>query len=192
MHLLKKHRRLFTHWFIITMLLLCINVSIAQPPMPSHSNSTTASNQINATVLLALTLTSTHDLHFGTMTVPTGAVNVMLSTTTLISASIPANISLLSVAPFPANGAYHVTGSAGYSYVISLPPDNLVTISGASPPMHIDGFVARAASAGIDGLTGTLDGSGSDNFVVGAMLKLVNAQPMGSYTGTFDVTVNYN
>ncbi|MEI7660830.1 MAG: DUF4402 domain-containing protein [Bacteroidota bacterium] len=187
-----KLKRLLKLWFSTTVLSLCFIISFAQPALPPHSNSATTSNQINATILTPITLAETHALDFGLMTVPSGIVNVTLTTGTIRIASIPANIGLLALAPFPATAAYSVSGSASVNYVISLPPDNTVTITQGSNPMHVDGFIAKTASAGVDGITGTLDGSGNDNFVVGATLKLANGQPIGTYTGTFDVTVSYN
>ena len=188
---LNIHKRFLKLLFSTTVLCLCFNFSIAQPPLPSHSNTAQVQSQINATVVTALTLSETQALHFGTMSVPTGAVEVSLSTLTYRQASIPANIQLFNLAPVPANAAYTVSGSAGALYAISLPPDNTVTITEGANPMHVDSFIAKTASAGVDGLTGILDGSGNDSFVVGATLKLLNAQPVGTDTGTFDVTINY-
>ncbi len=185
------HRRSVKLWLLTTVLSLYAFTCFAQPALPPHSNSAYTTNNANGEVLIPITLTQNHSLDFGLMTVPSGAVNVTLTTSGIRNASIPTNIGLLSLFPFPATAAYSVSGSAGAAYVITLPPDNTVTITQGSNPMHVDSFLARAASAGLDGSTGTLDNLGSDNFVVGATLKLLNAQPVGNYTGTFDVTVNY-
>jgi len=154
----------------------------------TNTENTTA----GAKIVSALTITETAALHFGTMAIPTGAVDLVLTTGTVRNPSVPANITLLPQAPVAANAGYNVAGSASATYAIQLPPDNTVTITEGSNPMHVDGFVAKTASAGVDGLTGTLNGSGTDTFVVGATLKLANAQPFGTYVGTFNVTVNYN
>ncbi len=185
------NKRLLKLWFLTTVLSLAGILSFAQPALPPHSNSATTSNTIHGEIVTPISLTQNHSLDFGLMTVPSGIVNVSLSTTGVRIASIPANIGLLSLSPFPAPAAYSVSGSAGSEYIITLPPDNTVTITQGANPMHVDSFLARTASAGLDGLTGTLDVTGSDSFVIGATLKLLNAQPVGSYTGTFDVTVNY-
>jgi spore coat protein U-like protein len=58
--------------------------------------------------------------------------------------------------------------------------------------MTIGTLLARTASAGADGLTGTLDGTGADSFTVGGTLSVIAAQVAGTYAGTFDVTVAYN
>ncbi len=184
--------KLLARWVLTSCGFLCYIFSFAQPPLPHHQGGPSVTSQIHAEICMGLTLTETHALDFGTMSVPTGAVNVQLSTSANRIASIPANIQLFSIAPFPANAAYTVVGYPGAAYAISLPPDNVVTITEGTTPMHVDGFIAKTASAGVDGLTGTLDGSGNDSFVVGGTLKLITGQPIGIYSGTFDVTVNYN
>ena len=186
-----KINKLLTRWVLTICLFLCVVFSFAQPPLPQHQGGPSVTSQIHAEICVGLTLTETHALDFGTMSVPSGAVNVQLTTSTNRIPSIPANIQLFLIAPFPANAAYTVLGYPGAAYTISLPPDNLVTITEGTTPMHVDGFMAKTASAGVDGLTGTLDGSGNDSFVVGGTLKLISGQPIGLYTGTFDVTVNY-
>jgi len=138
-----------------------------------------------------LAITETAALHFGTMTIPTGAVNVVLSTVNVRTASIPARITLLSQAPVCQNAAYTVYGGKNEHYDIALPANNVVTIVSGPNHMHVDSFTARTASQG-NGTTGKLSALGIDSFVIGATLKLMNGQPSGLYTGTFDVTVNYH
>jgi hypothetical protein len=147
-----------------------------------------------AKIVTAIALTEVSSLHFGTMTIPTGALDLVLTTGTVRNPSIPANITLLAQAPVAQNAAYTVAGAINATYAITLPANGVVTISNGTPieDMAVKDFVARTASAGVDGLTGTLDGVGADSFVVGATLVLANAQPAAIYTGTFDVSVNYN
>lgn len=152
----------------------------------------TVNTSAGAKIVRAITLAQTAALHFGTMAIPTGAVDLLLTTGNVRTPSVPGNITLLAQSPASTNAAYTVTGSIGATYAITLPGDNTVTITEGSTPMHVDGFQAKTTSAGSNGLTGTLNGSGSDSFVIGATLKLANAQPFGVYSGTFDVTVSYN
>jgi hypothetical protein len=150
----------------------------------------TATTDAGAKIVTALTLTKTTDLHFGTMAIPTGAVNLVLATNGSRTASVPANITLLSQAPLATNAAYTVAGTAASTYAITLP--TTVTITSGTNNMTVASFVAKPASTGVNGVNGTLDGSGADSFVVGATLQLSNAQAAGVYTGTFNVSVNYN
>ena len=154
----------------------------------AQNSATTAAG---AMIVQALTLNEVTSLHFGTMSIPTGAVNVSLSTMGVRSASVPANVTLLAQNPVAQNAIYLVSGSSETTYAITLPANNVVQITDGTNSMNVDDFVARTSSAGSDGLIGFL-AEGTDSFVVGATLKLNNAQPAGVYSGTFNVAVNYN
>ena len=67
-----------------------------------------------------------------------------------------------------------------------MPTNGTVSITEGSTPMQVIDFLCSA------GATSTFDGSGDDNFTVGATLQLAINQPAGTYTGTFDVSVAYN
>ena len=138
-----------------------------------------------------LSIDETASLHFGTMTIPTGAVNVTLSTTNVRTASSPGNITLLAQAPVSTNAAYSVFGDHYLYYDITLPANNVVTIVNGANHMHVNSFTAKSASQG-NGTTGRLSSVGEDSFVVGATLVLSNGQAAGLYSGTFIVTVAYN
>jgi hypothetical protein len=58
--------------------------------------------------------------------------------------------------------------------------------------MDVVNFIAHTTSTGADGLAGTLNGSGTDTFTIGATLELGNGQPFGLYSGAFNINVNYN
>ena len=152
----------------------------------------TENTAAGAKIVKALTLTETSALHFGTMTIPTGAVDVVLSTATSRTTSGAGTITLLPQSPPATNAAYDVAGSIGATYAITLPANGVVTLTNGAVTMAIKNFVAKTASAGIDGLTGTLDGTGDDSFSVGATLVLDDAQAFGVYAGAFDVSVDYN
>lgn len=156
----------------------------------SVSAQVTENTEAGAKIVQALTLTETAALHFGTMTVPTGDVNVVLSTDGSVTALIPANITLLSQAPVAQNAAYSVGGSIGSTYVIVLPPAPIQITNGANF-MEVNDFTALTSSLGA-GTNGNLGVAGTDLFVVGATLELSANQAPGVYSGTFDVTVNYN
>ena len=152
---------------------------------------TAAPTSAGAKIVKALSLTQTSPLHFGTMTIPTTAVEVALSTANVRTPSA-AVLTLLAQSPVSTNAGYNVVGSNGATYAIQLPADNVVTITEGSTPMHVDSFIALSTSTS-SGTGGTLDASaGTDHFVVGATLKLASGQPFGVYTGTFNVTVAYN
>ncbi|MEI8204033.1 MAG: DUF4402 domain-containing protein [Bacteroidota bacterium] len=172
---------------ILTLVAICMIAGITNKTMAQVS----ATANAGVKIVKALTLTKTADLHFGTMTVPTAGVVITLTTANVRSASSGV-ITLLAQIPTSSNSAYTVTGSPSSTYAITLPTSD-VTINGPNSAYTIvNTFVAKTLSAGTDGLTGTLDVSGNDSFVVGAKLNLAGSQAYGTYTGTFSVTINYN
>ena len=154
----------------------------------------TTNSLATAKIVEALTLKNTQKLDFGTMSIPTGDVSVIYPTSGTRTSTVPANIVLISTEI--GNAAHFaVTGAIGYQYKITLPQDNLIKIKigATSTEMSIDNFTSRTTSvSGNDGEKGILSSSGTDDFTVGATLKLLNAQQPGVYDGSFDVMVTYD
>ncbi len=140
----------------------------------------------------AIAITQSTSLHFGTMSVPTGAVNIVLSTTNVRTASIPANVTLLSQSPLRQTATYTVYGDNNKHYLITLPTNNVVTISSGANHIHVNNFLPYTNSMGNGHFDGILNSLGEDTFSVGATLVLLSGQASGVYTGTFNVTVAYN
>ncbi|MEI6683049.1 MAG: DUF4402 domain-containing protein [Bacteroidota bacterium] len=176
----------------ISILVVLVILAVASTTTSLAQSHNTANSSVGANIVKALTLTQNAPLHFGSMSIPTAAVSVSLTTSNGRISSSPSNITLLSQAPVSENATYTVAGSNDATYVITLPANGAVTISNGTKSMDIVDFVAHTASAGVDGSSGHLNGEGSDSFTVGATLKLENDQPFGNYTGTFGITVNYN
>jgi hypothetical protein len=144
----------------------------------------TENTAVGAKILTAMTIQETAPMHFGTMTVPTTAATVVLATDGSVSVG-SGTITLLAQAPTSTAAAYDIAGDPNATYAITI--DASTTITNGTDNMTVDNFVCSYA-----GLTSTLDGSGLDVFTVGATLNLIDAQPAGTYAGTFDVTVVYN
>lgn len=79
-----------------------------------------------------------------------------------------------------------VSGDANVSYAISLPGNGVVVLTSSANSMAVNNFTSSPSS------TGTLGAGGSQTLSVGATLSVGSNQASGSYSGTFDVTVNYN
>jgi hypothetical protein len=79
---------------------------------------------------------------------------------------------------------FTVTGEPNTVYTIVLP--GAVSLSSGGNSMSVGSF---ESSPGGTGLLGT---SGSQALYFGATLSIGAHQPMGNYTGSFDVTVVYN
>jgi hypothetical protein len=81
---------------------------------------------------------------------------------------------------------FTVTGTANATYSITLPLNNTVVLSdGNGNTMTVNSFVSNPPA------TGTLSGAGTQVLRIGATLLVGPNQAPGSYSGTFNVTVNY-
>ena len=56
--------------------------------------------------------------------------------------------------------------------------------------MTVNTWTGLSATSGTSTLT--LDGTGVDTMTIGATLNMAAAQPAGDYTGTFNLTIDYN
>jgi hypothetical protein len=142
-----------------------------------------------AKVVTPLSITETSSLHFGTMAVLAGTPGTCVLSTQG-SRSQTGGVNLSVQAPTASNAAYNVSGAVNTTYAITLP--STITVSSGADNMTIGSLLARTASAGTDGLTGTLSAGGTDNFTIGGTLNVAAGQATGIYTGSFDVTVAYN
>ncbi|MEZ7500235.1 DUF4402 domain-containing protein [Flavobacterium sp. Arc3] len=99
----------------------------------------------------------------------------------------------------PNTAKYNVTGTPNETYALSFPTDPVVlttatTATGGNTvsDMTITDFKARFNGKDADAVVSILTGSGTDSFAVGGTLNIKADQIPGVYTGTFDVTVDYN
>jgi hypothetical protein len=81
---------------------------------------------------------------------------------------------------------FAVSGDANATYVISLPADGTVSLASGANSMAVNTFTSSPSP------TGTLGAGGTQTLSVGATLSVGSNQASGSYSGSFDVTVNYN
>lgn len=79
---------------------------------------------------------------------------------------------------------FAVSGDANLTYAISLPAAGTL-VNGANS-MAVSTFTSSPSP------TGTLGAGGTQTLSVGATLNVGSNQATGSYSGAFDVTVNYN
>ena len=81
---------------------------------------------------------------------------------------------------------FAVSGDPNLTYAISLPADGVVSLTSGANTMALNTFTSSPSP------TGTLGAGGSQTLSVGATLSVGGNQASGSYSGAFDVTVNYN
>lgn len=146
-----------------------------------------ATNQATCTIISPIGITAGDDLAFGNIIAGAGAVVVATDNTRTIPGALNAGTQVGTITA----ASFSITGEAAYTYSISLPADDAVTITEGTDPMAVTSFVASSASDGA-GLVGTLDVSGDDVVKVGATLTVAADQEPGDYTGDFSVTVAYN
>ncbi len=170
--------------------------------MAGFTTKSIAQNTVTGTVaaakiVKAITLTEDKNLNFGVMTVPTGDVDLVLTTSTARNPSEPTKITLLGQIPHAQNAAYTVVGTPDSHYAVTFGASTITLHNGDAVPMTVKDFTFKCASAASDGLEGVLSSAtatpaNTDTFKVGATLVLTSGQAFGFYTGSFDVTVNYN
>jgi len=148
------------------------------------ANSYAASDTANATatVMTPISIAKDNDLDFGAFSASTGGtVSIAEDGSRSATGAV-----VLSASDTGNNAQFTVSGQASATYAITLPGDGTVTITDGSNTMDVDTFTSNPSG------TGTLSGGGSQTLNVGATLTVGSGQAAGSYTGTFDVTVEYN
>jgi spore coat protein U-like protein len=150
----------------------------------AQSSATETGVTASATIVTPITITKVTDLAFGTVVPYSTAGTVELDPTTGDRSYTGGVTGLTSTT---SSASFTVSGNDGQAYTISLPLDDDVSLIGPalSTPMTLDTWTTD-----IPGLTGTLTG-GTQTFSVGATLNVGASQAVGSYSGTFDVTVTY-
>lgn len=152
----------------------------------------TENTAAGAVIITPIAITESSPLHFGVMAVLAATPGTCVLSTSGVRTQT-GGVNLSAQTPSATNAAYDVSGQASTTFAITLPATITVTETiGGVETMTIGTLLAQTASAGVDGLTGTLDGSGADSFTVGGTLSVAASQLAGTYSGSFDVTVAYN
>ena len=144
----------------------------------SYAQNCTAS----ATIVPPLQLIKTADLSFGEIIAGTqdGQVSVGINN----SRTANGGVQLVGKEDNLNTAAFDIQGFPNSSFTVSIP--SFIFISQGSIDMKVENFVSSL------GNTSTLDSRGVAALKVGATLNVNANQPIGLYTGAFDVTVAYN
>ena len=142
----------------------------------------TASADASANIVEPLQITKTADLKFGNIAAGPSAGQVDMSISDVRTAT--GGVTLIAAGNVSNAAAFDIIGYADASFTISLPASILIA-SGAND-MLVDNFTSSLGAAS------TLDAAGAAALKVGATLNVDANQPVGLYTGSFDVTVAYN
>lgn len=80
---------------------------------------------------------------------------------------------------------FRLQGTAGQSYILTLPTNNEVALTSNANSMQVTNFTATPAA------TGALDGAGEQVVSLGATLNIDSNKSPGDYSGTFNISVDY-
>jgi hypothetical protein len=155
---------------------------LAVPTVAFAGGSVTATAPASVVILAPVTLAATQGLDFGSVTKPASAGNtVTLDTSGNVTVSGSGNATH---AASPVSAArFNLVGDAGVTYSTTQ------SLSFAQPGLT---NVSASAPAVSNGAPGIIPASGVQELRFGGAFDLSAATPIGSYTGSLSVTVNYN
>ena len=148
----------------------------------TRAGAATQNATVNANVIRALTLTSLQNLDLGTITLGLGTwsgAKVGISSTGAFSCSAKL---ICTGANQPA--IYKVTGSN--KMVVKITAPNVTMVNQSDPTKSLTLVVDNPGQ-----VTLTSSGEPGNNFSLGGSITLDSTTPTGTYTGTFQVTVDY-
>ena len=159
-----------------------VSTLMAAATFSSGSFAATATGTANATVLTPITITAGTALNFGTLAGNTaGTVTVTAAGARSTSGGVVVTSGAFSAASFT------VGGTSGATFGVTYPASFNVTSGANTMAVLVGGGTAGANGAATGSLT-----SASISFPVGGVLSVGAAQPAGSYTGNYVMTVEYN
>lgn len=147
----------------------------------AQATSSTEEATGTATIIAYITLTNTQGLAFGNIAASTAPGTVYISTAGARTAT--GGVTPSSIGTFN-NAIYNATGNPDATFEISLPSTAIVT--NGTNNMYVNGFTSNPIAVG------TFNSSGMQTINVGATLNVNASQPMGNYSGTYNVTISYN
>lgn len=144
-------------------------------------NSALASASAAVTLITPISITKATDLEFGTFVAsPTQGTITMTPAGSVTTSGGVTQISGATITP----ATFGVSGQTGQTYAITLPETVALTGAVEGDALSLGEFTSTPENSGT---------IGNDQIIsVGATLTVPGNSTAGTYTGTFDVTVNYN
>lgn len=155
---------------------------------------TIEASSVGAVILQPLTIDNSQGLHFGTIISNASTIGTVTIATDGTRSVNGAALSLSGSTPHTV-AKYTTAGPADAFYHITLPTDSEVKVTNGtttSDDMAVTAFTADFDGLGTNSLNGILSSTGTGAVQVGATLNLAAGQVAGTYTGSFNVSVDFN
>jgi hypothetical protein len=155
----------------------------------------TVSSNANASLLVAMSLSEASPLNFGSSLLTSAAGGTIVLPSTSTHREYTGSVATSAATPAPSAAAFNVIGTGLETYAVVLPSLITVwhtTITTGVHTMDINSMTARFNGAVSNATTSTLASNGTDSFTLGATLNIQENQIGGQYSGTFQVSVDYN
>ncbi len=153
----------------------------------SAQTAATATNvPASATIASAMGITRTVDLSFGSVSPAAGTTSTLILDES--DGRTVAGGATLVLGGTVTSASFDVTGDTSATYAFTDPGN--ITLTSGGDTMTVNTWTALSATSGTATLT--LDGTGADTMTIGATLNMAAAQAAGDYTGTFNLTIDYN
>ena len=153
------------------------------------------STSASADLLVAMVINQTSPLNFGSSVLTSAAGGSIELPSNSITRVYSGGVATSAASPAPTNAAYTVSGNANQTYAVVLPTTTKVTHTSVNVgvfEMNITLMKARFNGKSEDATVSNLSADGNDSFTVGGTLTVLPNQVGGQYTGTFQVSVDYN
>lgn len=148
-----------------------------------------ASGNATATVRRPISFTGTPTLVFGTIYKPTTGSSVVTLNPSLGSNPLSATGDAIIVGATAARASYSITGEGAQAITVT-PATSFVMnrVGGGTTPITVTLTTTTLPTA----LSGSLGSAGTAGFYMGGNFTLTTATQMGTYQGSYNVTVAYN
>ena len=149
-------------------------------------SSATATAQSHTAVLASIAVSKTSDLDFGNIVRPAATAGSGTVTIAATSDTVVATSPVSTQGGTTSHAVFGVSGEPGKTFSVSIPTSFNLTSQAA-------GATAIPVTLSTPATSGTLDSTaGTATVPVGGSFTVTGATVTGAYTGSFDLTVQYN
>jgi hypothetical protein len=147
----------------------------------AQSDATNSDATASVNIVTPISIINNASINFGNVVASAAGGTVVIAANAGLT---PSGVTLLSGIT-PTAAEFTVTGDANFTYYVTLPADNTVSLAKS-------GAISMSLTDFTENSTGALI-SGTETFQVGATLHVGANQAAGAYVSSgFDVTVTYN